>query len=126
MRYSISQFQHFLRVALLALPVLLLLGLNGRTVSLLRPGRPTPAQLSAAPRATVVKQKVLLEAASPLGSYVAPAFALAWLPGILPASWLPRLVRRVVARLYAGNSGASVALVCRLRLLATTLAPQAP
>ncbi|WP_151085889.1 hypothetical protein [Hymenobacter baengnokdamensis] len=126
MRYSISQFQHFLRVALVALPVMLLLGLNGRTVSLLRPSRPTPTQLSVAPRATVIKQQVLLEAASPLSSYVAPAWALAWLPGTLPTTWLPRLVRRAVAQVRLRAPGISVVQLCRQRLLATTLTPQAP
>lgn len=82
MRYSLSQFKQLLRVALVALPVLLLLGLNGRTVSLLRPTRQPTSRLVLAPRATVIKQKVLLEAASPLASYVAPAFALGWLPVI--------------------------------------------
>ena len=126
MRYSLSQFKQFIRVALVALPVLLLLGLNGRTVNLLRPARPASTQVSAAPRATVVKQKVLLEAASPLGSYVAPAFALGWLPDALPASWLPRLVRRAVAQAATGTPTAFVAQLCRQRLLATALAPQAP
>ncbi|RYY19111.1 MAG: hypothetical protein EOO36_06535, partial [Cytophagaceae bacterium] len=98
MRYSLSQFKQLLRVALVALPVLLLLGLNGRTVSVLRPlGAPAQSRVSAAPRATVIKQKVVLEAASPLGSYVAPVFALGWLPGTLPAAGLPRLVRRALA-----------------------------
>lgn len=126
MRYSLSQFKQFIRVALVALPVLLLLGLNGRVVSLLRPARPASTQVSAAPRATVIKQKVLLEAASPLGSYVAPALALGWLPDALPASWLPRLVRRAMAQATAGVPTAFVAQLCRQRLLATALTPQAP
>jgi len=127
MFYSISQLKHFLRVALVALPVLLLLGLNGRTVSLLRPvGAPAQSQASAAPRATVIKQKVVFEAASPLGSYVAPAFALGWLPDALPTTWLPRLVRRAVAAASVGPASAFVALLCRQRLLSTALSPQAP
>ena len=126
MRYSLSQFKQLLRVALVALPVLLLLGLNGRTVSLLRPAGPTRSQVSAAPRATVIKQKVLLEAASPLGSYVAPAFALGWLPEAMPAAWLPRLVRRAVATAGANPPGAFVAQLCRQRLLGVALSPQAP
>jgi hypothetical protein len=124
---SISQFKHFLRVALVALPVLLLLGLNGRTVSLLRPvSAPAQSRLSAAPRATVIKQKVVLEAASPLVAYVAPAFALGWLPGTLPAAWLPRLVRRAVAAAPVVAAGTFVALLCRQRLLSAALSPQAP
>jgi hypothetical protein len=127
MSYSISQLKHFLRVALVALPVLLLLGLNGRTVSLLRPvGAPVRSQASALPRATVIKQKVVFEAASPLGSYVAPAFALGWLPDALPTTWLPRLVRRAVATTPVGPASAFVALLCRQRLLSTALSPQAP
>ena len=124
---SISPVKHFLQVALVALPLLLLLGLNGRTVSLLRPmSTPAQSRLSAMPRATVVKQKVVFEAASPLGTYVAPAFALGWLPATLPAAWLPRLVRRSVATAPLLEAGAFVALLCRQRLLQAALSPQAP
>jgi hypothetical protein len=126
MRYSLSQFKQLLRVALVALPVLLLLGLNGRTVSLLRPTRQPTSRLVLAPRATVIKQKVLLEAASPLASYVAPAFALGWLPDALPATWLPRLVRRAVALAPLSQPAAFIAQLCRQRLLGTALSPQAP
>jgi hypothetical protein len=126
MRYSLSQFKQLLRVALVALPVLLLLGLNGRTISLLRPASPARSLVSAAPRATVIKQKVLLEAASPLSSYVAPALALEWLPGTLPAAWLPRLVRRALATANVNAPSAFVAQLCRQRLLGTALSPQAP
>ncbi|MGI4863912.1 MAG: hypothetical protein ACRYFZ_08310 [Janthinobacterium lividum] len=116
-----------MRLALVALPVLLLLGLNGRTVSLLRPlGSPAQSRLSAAPRATVIKQKVVLEAASPLGSYVAPAFALGWLPGTLPTTWLPRLVRRAIAAVPLVAASTFVALLCRQRLLSAAVSPQAP
>ncbi len=126
MRYSLSQLKHLLRVALVALPVLLLLGLNGRTVSLLRPANPPASRLVLAPRATVVKQKVLLEAASPLASYVAPAWALAWLPDALPATWQPRLVRRAVALAPLGQPATFIAQLCRQRLLGMALSPQAP
>jgi len=126
MRYSFSQFKQLLRVALVALPVLLLLGLNGRMVSLLRPVSQPASPLVLAPRATVIKQKVLLEAASPLASYVAPAFALAWLPGTLPAAWLPRLVRRAVALAPVAAPATFVAQLCRQRLLGAALSPQAP
>ncbi len=127
MFYSISQLKQFLRVALVALPVLLLLGLNGRTVSLLRPvGPPAQSRVSAAPRATVIKQKVVFEAASPLGSYVAPAFALGWLPDALPTSWLPRLVRRAVVAALNKPAGSFAALHYRQRLLRAALSPQAP
>jgi len=124
---SISQFKQFLRVALVALPVLLLLGLNGRMVSLLRPvGMPAQSQVNAPPRATVIKQKVMLEAASPLGAHVAPAFALGWVPATLPSAWLPRLVRRAVAAVPVAPDRAFVALLCRQRLLSGALSPQAP
>lgn len=132
MRNSISQFKQFLRVALVALPVLLLLGLNGRTVSLLRPlGAPTQQRLSALPyqarpRATVIRQKVVLEAASPLGAYVASAAALGWLPLTVPTAWLPRLVRRALAAASLAEATAFVALRCRQRLLSGALSPQAP
>ncbi len=126
MRYSLSQIKQLLRVVLVALPVLLLLGLNGRAVRLLRPASPAQTQVSAAPRATVIRQKVVLEAASPLGSYVAPAWALGWLPGTLPAAWLPRLVRRIVALAPVGAPAAFVAQLCHQRLLGVALSPQAP
>jgi hypothetical protein len=126
MHYSFSQFKQLLRVALLALPVLLLLGLNGRMVSLLRPASQPASPLVLAPRATVIKQKVLLEAASPLASYAAPAFALGWQPGTLPTCWLPRLVRRAVALAPVGAPATFVAQLCRQRLLGTVLSPQAP
>ena len=126
MRYSLSQLTHVSRLVLVALPVLLLLGLNGRMVSLLRPTPPAGAQASAAPRATVIKQKVVLEAASPLGCYVAPAGA-AWLPPTPLGSWQPRQ-RRAGARALAtgGAPAAFVAQGCRQRLLRRALSPQAP
>jgi len=126
MRYSLAQFKQLLRVALVALPVLLLLGLNGRTVSLLRPASPSQTPVSAIPRATVIKQKVVLEAAAPLGSYVAPAAALGWLPLTLPTTWLPRLVRRAVTAAPLAAPATWVAQACRQRLLAVALTPQAP
>ncbi len=124
---SISQFKHFLRIAFVALPVLLLLALNGQTVNVLRPvGTPAQSRVNAPLRATVIKQKVVLEAASPLGAYVAPAAVLGWLPDAQPASWLPRLVRRAVAAVPMVAAGAFVALLCRQRLLSVALSPQAP
>lgn len=125
MRYSFSQFTRLLRVVLVALPVLLLLGLNGRVVSVLRPTPPAGAQASAGPRATVVKQKVRLEAAAPADSYLAPVFALGWLPPTPFAGWQPRLVRRAV-RAALGAPVAFVAQQCRLRLLRAAVRAQAP
>lgn len=127
MHNPVSQFKHFLRVALVALPLLLLLGLNGRAVSLLRPvSSPAQSRLSAAPRATVIKQKVVFEAASPLADYVAPAAALGWLPATLPTTWLPRLVRRALAAAPRASCSWAVAQLCHARLLEGALSPQAP
>lgn len=126
MRYSFSQFTRLLRVVLVALPVLLLLSLNGRAVRLLRPTPPASAQASAAPRATVVKQKVMLEAAAPLGSYVALAGALAWLPPTPFGDWQPRLLCRAAWRATLGGPVACVAQWCRLRQLRAAVSPQAP
>ena len=125
MSNSVSQYKHLLRVALLALPLLLLLGLNGRTVTLLRPTAATGSEARLAPGATVIKQRVVLEAASPLGHYVAP-LALGWLPAPLPASWLPRLLRRAVAAAPVGAPALYVAQQCRQRLLKAALQAQAP
>jgi len=125
MSNSVSQFKHLVRVALLALPLLLLLGLNGRTVTLLRPAAPAGSSTSLAPRATVIKQRVLLEAASPLAHYVVPSL-LGWLPATWPASWLPRLVRRAVATAPVGAPAVFVAQLCRQRLLGAVLQAQAP
>lgn len=110
---------------MLALPLLLLLGLNGRMVTLLRPVPPTGTQASETPRATTIRQRVMLEAASPLAHYVAPA-ALAWLPLAVPTAWAPRQLRRAVAAAPLGAPAAFVAQLCRQRLLGAVLAPQAP
>lgn len=123
------QFQrHFftsLRFVLLTCSVLLVLGLNQRTVSVLRlPAPKGQARFTAPPKATVVKQKVLLEATASLAHFVAPA-ADAWLPATptLP-TWLPALRRALAApRLCAGVRAAEV---FRTRLLAVVLSPQAP
>ena len=126
MRYSFSQFTQLLRVVLVALPVLLLLGLNGRTVSLLRPTPPAGAPATAAPRATVVKQKVRLEAAAPAGSWVVPTFALGWLPPTPFGSWQPRLRRRAALRAALGAPVVFVAQAGRLRQLRAAVQAQAP
>ena len=125
MSNSVSQYKHLVRVALLALPLLLLLGLNGRTVTLLRPAAPTGSEAHLSPRATIIKQRVVLEAASPLAPYVAAA-GLAWLPAPQPASWLPRLLCRAVAVVPTGAPAIYVAQLCRQRLLGGVLQAQAP
>ncbi|MFD1470000.1 hypothetical protein ACFQ48_17360 [Hymenobacter caeli] len=119
----LSRFWFSLRFAWLAASVLLVLGLNQRAVSVLRlPAAPAESRFAAPPKATVVKQKVLLEATPALAHCVAPV-AVAWLPG-LGSAWLPRLRRALaVPRLRAGVRAGEV---FRARLLAVALAPQAP
>ena len=116
-----------LRFAWLAAAVLLVLGLNQRAVRVWRlPAGPGPTRLSAPPRATVVKQKVLLEATAAPDAFVAPP-AVAWLPAAVPgpgvfraaANWpvpsamlpLPAGARRALASsgpaLFAQCSSAS-------------------
>ena len=116
----LSRFWFSLRFALLAATVLLVLGLNQRAVSVLRPVGKGEARFT---RATVVKQKVLLEATASLHHFGAPPLA-AWLPLAVPGLWLPTLRQALaVPRLRAGiRMGA----VFRARLLAVALSPQAP
>ena len=116
----LSRFWFSLRFALLAATVLLVLGLNQRAVSVLRPVGKGEARFV---RATVVKQKVLHEATASAKYLVAPPLA-AWLPAAVPNLWLPTLRQALaVPRLRAGiRMGA----VFRARLLAVALSPQAP
>ncbi|OGX81812.1 hypothetical protein [Hymenobacter glacialis] len=124
MLFLLSRFWFSLRYALLAVSVLLVLGLNQRAVSVLRlPVSKGENRLTAPPKATVVKQKVLLEATATLDHFVAP-LAVAWLPSAVPALWLPALRRALaVPRLLAGVRAGEV---FRARLLAVALSPQAP
>ena len=116
----LSRFWFSLRFALLAATVLLVLGLNQRAVSVLRPIGKGEARFT---RATVVKQKVLLEATPSGKHFVAPAL-LAWLPPAVPGVWLPTLRQMLaVPRLQAGIR---LGEVFRARLLAVALSPQAP
>lgn len=114
-----------LRFVLLTVSVLLVLGLNQRAVSVLRlPAPKGQARFAAPPKATVVKQKVLLEATASLAHFVAPAADM-WLPPTptLP-TWLPALRRALAApRLSVGVRAGEV---FRQRLLAVALSPQAP
>ena len=75
-------------------------------------------------KATVVKQKVLLEATAAVKYLVVP-LAAAWLPTPAAATaWLPALRRALaVPRLRAGIRAGEV---FRARLLAVALSPQAP
>ena len=120
----LPRFWFSLRFALLAASVLLVLGLNQRAVSVLRlPVGKGETRLAAPPKATVVKQKVLLEATATLEHFVAPP-VVAWLPAAVPAMWLPALRRALaVPRLHAGVRAGEV---FRARLLAVALSPQAP
>ncbi|GAC1370135.1 MAG: hypothetical protein NVSMB30_08540 [Hymenobacter sp.] len=120
----LSRFWFSLRFALLAATVLLVLGLNQRAVSVLRlPAGKGETRWAAPPRATVVKQKVLLEATAALDHFVAP-LAVAWLPAAVPGLWLSALRRALaVPRLRAGVRAGEV---FRARLLAVALSPQAP
>lgn len=121
----LTRFCFLLRYTLLTASVLLVLGLNQRAVSVLRlPATKGPARYEAPPRATVVKQKVLLEATTSLSHFVTPPL-VAWLPTPIKASWLPRLARslRRTPRLLAGQPAGEW---FRTRLLAVALSPQAP
>lgn len=119
----LSRFWFSLRFALLAVSVLLVLGLNQRAVSVLRPVDTGETRLDLPTRATVVKQKVLLEATTALDHFVAPP-AVAWLPAAVPGLWPPALRRALaVPRLRAGVRAGEV---FRARLLAVALSPQAP
>ncbi|WP_210513761.1 hypothetical protein [Hymenobacter terricola] len=120
----LARFWFSLRFALLTATVLLVLGLNQRAVSVLRPVGQGETRLNLPTRATVVKQKVLLEATTALDHFVAPPAVEAWLPAAVPAMWLPALRRALaVPRLRAGVRAGEV---FRARLLAVALSPQAP
>lgn len=116
----LSRFWFSLRFALLAATVLLVLGLNQRAVSVLRPVGKSQDGIT---RATVVKQKVLLEATASAKHFVAPPL-VAWLPAAVPGLWLPTL-RQALAVLRL-RAGIRMGAVFRARLLAVALSPQAP
>ena len=116
----LSRFWFSLRFALLAATVLLVLGLNQRAVSVLRPVGKSEARFT---HVTVVKQKVLLEATASLHHFVVSPL-VAWLPPVVPGLWLPTLRQALaVPRLRAGIR---MGEVFRARLLAVALSPQAP
>ncbi|MBO2010546.1 hypothetical protein [Hymenobacter negativus] len=119
----LSRFWLSLRFAWLTATVLLVLGLNQRAVSVLRPVGKSETTWTAPTRATVVKQKVLLEATASLKHFVAP-LGTAWLPLPATTTWLPTLRQLLAApRLLAGIRAGEV---FRARLLAVALSPQAP
>jgi hypothetical protein len=110
-----------LRFGLLLASVLLVLGLNQRAVSVLR--LPAGKGQPRFEKATVVKQKVLLEATASLQHFVAPVLDM-WLPTPATSMWWPSLRRALaVPRLCAGVRAGEV---FRARLLAVALSPQAP
>ena len=113
------------RFAMLAASVLLVLGLNQRAVSVLcQPAHSGETRFAAPPKATVVKQKVLLEATTALAPCVAPA-ADAWLPlPVFAATWRAGLRRALAGRPAVAGPGAGE--IFRARLLAVALSPQAP
>ena len=116
----LSRFWFSLRFALLAATVLLVLGLNQRAVSVLRPVGKSEARFT---HVTVVKQKVLLEATASLHHFVVSPL-VAWLPPAVPGLWLPTLRQALaVPRLRVGIR---MGEVFRARLLAVALSPQAP
>ena len=124
MSILLSRFWFSLRFALLAAAVLLVLGLNQRAVSVLRlPAGKGETRLAAPPKATVVKQKVLLEATTVLDHFVAPP-VVAWMPAAVPGLWLPALRRALAVPRPCAGIGAGE--VFRARLLAVALSPQAP
>ena len=119
----LTRFWFSLRFALLAATVLLVLGLNQRAVSVLRPVEAGTTRLALPTRVTVVKQKVQFEATASGHHFVAPVL-LAWLPAAVPSLWLPTLRQALaVPRLRAGIRAGEV---FRARLLAVALSPQAP
>ncbi|GGG30840.1 hypothetical protein [Hymenobacter glacieicola] len=120
---SFSALLPRLRFALITATVLMVLGLNHQAVATLRV-LPTggTTRVAAGPRAAVVKQRVTLEATSPLGLLVAPAADM-WLPQPLElpvALWLPACP--------AGPRPCPSAVPdwFRVRLLVAALSPQAP
>ncbi|RPD50104.1 hypothetical protein DNI29_04715 [Hymenobacter sediminis] len=112
-----------LRFACITATLLMVLGLNHQAVATLRVLPASGAtRVSAGPKAAVVKQRVTLEATSPLGFFVAPV-ADAWLPQPLElpvALWLP------TCPAGPNPSPSAVPDWFRVRLLVTALSPQAP
>ncbi|HEX8660093.1 MAG TPA: hypothetical protein VF690_21295 [Hymenobacter sp.] len=120
------RFWFSLRFAWLTVSVLLVLGLNQRAVSVLRlPAGNGQTRYAAPPKATVVKQKVLLEATASSDHFVAPAVE-AWLPSAAPTQWLPTLRQALALAAPRLRAGIRAGEVFRARLLAVALSPQAP
>lgn len=102
----------------------MVLGLNHQTVATLRvlpAGRVT--HLNAGSRTAVVKQRVTLEATSPLAFLVAPA-ADSWLPWPLELPVAPGWAAEL--RQASSPRGCAVPDFFRSQLLRASLSPQAP
>ncbi|RTQ49245.1 hypothetical protein EJV47_13965 [Hymenobacter gummosus] len=111
-----------LRFSLIAATLLLVVGLNNQAVATYRVVAKTNAtRVTGAPKGTVVKQKVTLEATSPLGPWLMPA-AEAWEPAA-PAA----LTRIAWQRAEApATRPSAVPDWFRTRLLEAALSPHAP
>jgi len=119
----LTAFLPRLRFALITATLLMVLGLNHQAVATLRvlPAGPQ-ARLYAGPRTAVIKQRVTLEATSPLDGFVAPA-ADAWLP--LPVK-LPTGQWQPASSTAPRSRPSAVPDFFRTRLLRAALSPQAP
>lgn len=118
----LTAFLPRLRFALLTATVLFVLSLNHQAVATLRVVPVGKTAHVTAGRTAVVKQRVTLEATSPLGHFLAPA-ADAWLP--LPAP-LAAPVWRPVGRKEPQPRPCAVPDLFRTRLLVAALSPHAP
>ncbi|UYZ59012.1 hypothetical protein [Hymenobacter latericus] len=111
-----------LRFSLIAATLLLVVGLNNQAVATFRvPVKAATTRVAGAPKGTVVKQKVTLEATAQLGPWLLPV-AEAWEP-VFPAQQ---------ARVVSQQAAAPAVRPCavpdwfRTRLLVAALSPHAP
>ncbi|WP_149867298.1 hypothetical protein [Solirubrum puertoriconensis] len=111
-----------LRFSLLAATLLLIVGLNNQAVATFRvPVKAATTRVAGAPKGTVVKQKVTLEATAQLGPWLLPV-AEAWEPSV-PAQY-PRIASHRDAAPAVRPS--AVPDWFRTRLLVAALSPHAP
>lgn len=111
-----------LRFGLVAVTILLVVGLNNRAVATFRvPAKGGTTQVTNAGKGTVVKQKVTLEATSPLGPWLVPV-AEAWEPAP-PAACTRIAWQRAEAPAVRPSA---VPDWFRTRLLEAALSPHAP
>ncbi|MCB2376051.1 hypothetical protein LGH70_00545 [Hymenobacter sp. BT635] len=121
MSVFISHFLPRLRFTLLTATLLFVLALNHQAVATFRIPVGKETRVGAGPKAALVKQKVTLEATSPLALWLAPALDI-WQPGVEPLVW-PRQQRRL-AVLQPRPS--AIPDLFRSRLLLAALSPHAP